>query len=923
MNNNQEQHSGTPDYFLYRGKLNRNQEGQAASNYHLLAYHCLDVAAVGWQLLVCHRNLLNDLATLLEMPKDSLCRLLVFALALHDLGKFSSAFQQILANSHSQLTLGNTSAYDAKDYRHDQLGSYFYYRAFSCNEVSIKGWNELSGRDKRIANQSLWFLFCCTLGHHGQPVKNDYHSDEPAYRGFIEDSNIAAANEFIADLLALLEVELPIEKLCDKNWLQQFKLVSWILAGWAVAADWLGSDQRFFSYYSTPAMDLQAYWHYSRQQADKAVAATDLMQVLPIKPFSQFKASFGFSPTPLQQWAEQIAIDDSPQLFILEDITGAGKTEAALALTHRLMAAGAADGFYFGLPTMATSNAMFDRVGEHYLSMYQPSAKKPSLVLAHGMRDMDDRFRQAVFTSAYTDSSYYKGDETASIFCNRWLADSRKKALLAPVGVGTIDQALMAVLPRRHQSLRVLGLYRKVLIVEEIHSADDYMLELLATLLALHKQQGGSAILLTATLDLQKRERLCAIWQAATTANNSARLTQQQAFLLATKVPLNGPLIEQPVASRAELCRRIKVNFLHRLDEISELIIGAVQQGQSVVWVRNTVDDAQQAYNQVRAELMARGLDADNSILFHSRFILADRQIIEAKVIEIFGKKSGGLERKGKVLIATQVFQESLDADTDLLISDLCPIDHLLQRAGRLHRHCRDQQGYYRPGITDSRPPPILYVYAPEWQNNPGEQWLLTNFTSTQAVYRSHARLWLTMKILKQLGSYQLPQDARTLIEAVYSAEAQASIPPGLHTEEQIDKGEKQQKIHYGKHGVINWQNGYSITSHSAWIEDNHEISTRFADIKTFELVLVNKQLEQLQPWVTNKEFAIALSTLKLPDYKIEQLTGLVEQHNALAQDFVKRYPQAKYKLLWCVAEDSTASYSPQTGFQVAKKDCL
>src|SRR5690606_22251998 len=146
------------------------------------------------------------------------------------------------------------------------------------------------------------------------------------------------------------------------------------------------------------------------------------------------------------------------------------------------------------------------------------------------------------------------------------------------------------------------------------------------------------------------------------------------------------------------------------------------------VWIRNTVNDALEAYQTIQQQLE----HSDDAILFHSRFVLNDRKIIEGKVLDILGKDSDGQIRRGKVLIATQVFQESLDADADVMISDICPIDDLIQRAGRLHRHTRDSNGQYQPNIADARSAPELWVHAPEWDENPKSGWLSADFMNSQ-----------------------------------------------------------------------------------------------------------------------------------------------------------------------------------------------
>ena len=193
--------------------------------------------------------------------------------------------------------------------------------------------------------------------------------------------------------------------------------------------------------------------------------------------------------------------------MILEDVTGAGKTEAALILTHRLMSANKGHGLYVGLPTMATANAMYKRLAAAYRALFADDSR-PSLILAHGGREMSDAFRHSIWQPAEsTVEDYARDDGNAASECHAWFADSRKKALLAEVGVGTLDQLLMAVMPFRHQSLRLLGMHGKILLLDEVHAYDGYMVKLLEGLLRFHAAQGGSAIILSATLPINLREK--------------------------------------------------------------------------------------------------------------------------------------------------------------------------------------------------------------------------------------------------------------------------------------------------------------------------------------------------------------------------------------------------------------------------------
>ena len=897
--------------FEYWGKA-QSQSEQADADYHLLVYHCLDVAAVGQAILDANTGLKSDLVSFLDITEAQLSSVFSFMLTLHDLGKFASAFQKLYLNTSSDLYRPiNCHDYDGKNFRHDRLGLYFWKLIQGDVLAAVIGSDQLERRTQERMLDTLTVLADCVLGHHGQPInKNDVN----AIKAFVEPHNEQAVAEFVKDMLVLFRPELPLEKLVSKDWLRKLKQVSWHLAGIAVIADWIGSDSNFF-HYRTEKTTLSDYWPIAQEIAGRALAATDLWRPLDVQPFLSIQEHYGFPPTPLQRWAETVEIDKTPQLFILEDVTGAGKTEAALALTHRLIEAGAAEGFYFGLPTMATSNAMFSRVAGHYQQMLAGyDGKKPSIVLAHGAREMNDVFREAVLASGATDSNYHSTDSTATAQCNQWLADSRKKALLAPVGVGTIDQALLAVLPRRHQSLRLLGLNRKVLIFDEVHAADEYMFELLESLLGMHFHQYGSVILLTATLAKKQRQRLVDIWLAA--SNLSKQALQQDAFPLATKVTFNQqqPLTEYPLESRADVSREVGIKVLSSLDACITTVLDATARGECVVWVRNTVNDALDAYRLIQQRMP----QPENCLLFHSRFVLQDRKTIETQVLSLFGKQSSDQERQGKVLIATQVFQESLDADADLMISDICPIDDLIQRAGRLHRHTRNTNRAYERNIKDTRTPPVLYVHAPEWDANPQSDWLSRDFQGTEYVYRSPGRLWLGLRELLKLGAIRMPGEARQLIESVYGDSAYEQIPETLKYKEHELLGEQRSKAAKAKTGVLNWQrHGYSAASAAGWYEDDTDIGTRHSDIETVEVVLLKKTANNgLTFWVDDQRFGLALSTVKLSKNKYgDNLAQIPADLEPALLELQRKNKYMEYQRVWIPEEDLVFTYDAVMGF--------
>ncbi len=470
----------SPSYYRYWGKT--SEDGK----YHLLPYHCLDVAAVGWVLMHPDGSLCRRLSEQLGVEPKWLQHWVVFLLMLHDIGKFARAFQNLVPNLSSELV-----AYQGQciyQLRHDSLG-YLLWKIRLNNAIS-------HGRK----NIDPWMEVIC--GHHGQPPK----SERRGFESHFLDEDFTAVETYVQDLVEWWQPDFaPLEQI-DK---QLLRSASWQLAGMAVLADWLGSNQGLFSY-SCEHVALNAYWN--DVALVHAPAALDMAhwEQTDVAPFDGIRQQFPFikTPTPLQHFATEQTLEQGAQLFILEDITGAGKTEAAMVLAHRLMAQGNARGLYVALPSMATANAMYERLAKSYRALFGNEVT-PSLILARGAARLSDDFVETIaFEQQHPDHSYQDDDVSASAYCNAWLADNRKKALLAEVGVGTVDQALLGVLPARHQSLRLLGLVHKVLLVDEVHAYDPYMRALLIALLEMHARQGGSAVLLSATLPQSFRAEL-------------------------------------------------------------------------------------------------------------------------------------------------------------------------------------------------------------------------------------------------------------------------------------------------------------------------------------------------------------------------------------------------------------------------------
>jgi len=635
---------------------------------------------------------------------------------------------------------------------------------------------------------------------------------------------------------------------------------SWHLAGLTTLADWIGSRQAWFPYMpATAVQDPAAYfWNHALPRAAAALAAAGLAPSRPA-PFTGLRRLFPAieKPTPVQQWAERVPLPDGPILAVIEDLTGSGKTEAALTLAHRLMASGRSSGVYLALPTMATANAMFGRLSDCYRALFATDTR-PSLALAHGRADLDPRFAASIEGDASpTPRGHDPADEPAESHCSSWLAMDRRRALLAQVGVGTLDQALLAVLPVRHAPLRLQGLSRKVLIVDEVHAFDPYMREELATLLQFHAALGGSTVLLSATLPHKSRQKLLRAFRTGLGAADDT-LTETS-YPLAT-IAGSDATAETPCLPREGLPRRVMVTRLADPTVAVERIAAAAALGAAVVWVRNTVDDAMAAVQLLRT----RSLEP---LLFHARFAMSDRLAIEQSVLARFGRDSAGGARRG-VLVATQVVEQSLDLDFDLMVTDLAPADLLIQRAGRLWRHSRDGRCLSRPE---------LLIVSPEPVDAPTANWIMSTLPGTGSVYRDHALLWRSARAVFSRGAITTPDDMRPIIESVYDADAEGAVPPALTRS--ADEAYSKERSHIGiaAQNVLNLRKGYA-TDAGPWdpdtdtptrLEDQPHVTLRLAHLRDGVIVPYASDPESASPDNFDIKRAWALSEVLVPQYRI------------------------------------------------------
>ena len=553
----------------------------------------------------------------------------------------------------------------------------------------------------------------------------------------------------------------------------------------------------------------------------------------------------------MQMAVKQAALPAGPMLALIEDATGAGKTEAALMLVARMMTAGKGAGFYFGLPTMATSNAMLARLEAIVPKMF---AGKPTLALTHGRARMNDLFRRIQGRDG--------SDPGGGVSCGPWLADDRRRVLLADVGVGTIDQALMAVLPTRFNTLRMRALSQRILIVDEAHEFDPYMEMQLRALLQFHSMLGGSAIVMTATLPLRMRNGYARAFQYGLGIHLPGDVVDR-AYPQLTVIGRNSD-ITCPGPAPAS-CREVTVRRLEA-DEVAvrRLRVGA-EQGAACVWIRNTVDSAIAA---VKA-LGEAGIEAE---LLHARFSVADRLDRESSLQSRFGRD--GVDREGKVLVATQVVEASLDLDFDVMVTDLAPIGSLIQRAGRLWRHMD-----LRPVAGRPVPGPQLDVLSPDPDQVEDGKWLRRLLGGGARVYPQDVQ-WRTAKALFETGVIRSPDGLRELIEAVDGTDS-LPVPKALEADEIETIGQHMSEAQQARNQVLDPEDAYDQPQMQRVFDDDR-FPTRLG-VPQVTLRLAKERNGGLTPWTGDGPLGWQLSEVRISAARYGKLAGVDQKRTEIS----------------------------------------
>jgi CRISPR-associated endonuclease/helicase Cas3 len=719
---------------------------QDTKQTHPLIYHMIDTGyVVGWMWdLVLTEPIKIRFSSLFQLGLPDTKQLLMMTAALHDIGKATMAFQSSIPELYERLKQKGFTFSKRTHYtplRHDLLSSWCFL------EVN-------KAPDLLFANELDADMIASVLGGHHGSYQSVANLNSPHRDLNLEDRDWQEMRKTIYQ--QLLDVFSPKTCASIVGDIGEIQAALIILTGLIVTADWISSDDNFFPYHSFEknGVSLEAYCELSMQRSKEALRITGWNAWMPDTEPIAFEKMFGFDANTLQ--VSVMDLEKSlthPFLALIEAPTGQGKTEAALYLCDRKIQRNQLRGMYIAMPSMATSNQMYGRTAS-FLDKRFP----------HDIINLQLAHSQAQWTGSQTENQLDSigqdaQEEFQHIAAMAWFLP-KKKTLLAPFGVGTVDQSLMSVLKTKHFFLRLFGLSHKVIVFDEVHAYDVYMSTLFLRLLEWLKLLHTSVVILSATLPISTK-------QGIIHAFSGKRLDDTSAGYYPSLTTVDEEhVITSSISGSPE--QEYKLQFIGMdAETICKHLSMLLENGGCAAVIVNTVKRAQDVYRAIKtARLIDENAQDEKLVLFHARFPMQWRQATEEKVLRLFGKDG---ERPGKaIIIATQVLEQSLDLDFDVMISDIAPIDLLIQRAGRLQRHAARQ----RPQALQKA---LFHVCIPEDSAAP-------DYGASKYIYDEEI-LYATQLVLQGKAHMRLPEQTRELIEQVYDPALRSSF-----SDEQVKK---------------------------------------------------------------------------------------------------------------------------------------
>jgi CRISPR-associated endonuclease/helicase Cas3 len=732
------------------------------TSWHPLVDHCIDVGCVAEAILQLPtwQKRLGSLGIHCETKGHR--DLLGLIAGLHDIGKVSDGFQ--IARGPGSRPEGHSApgwALLSDEPTGDTM-------RVACALVDV-----VAGSDR------LGKLLHAAVCHHGRIVPRSQHGSKSVWKQRSGRDPAKHVTQLATELSRGFPEAVSTALQWQRSELDADNSACQAFAGLIMLADWLGSDLRFFPYRTNRQ---QNRWAFARSAAAQAIRVVGLdVEQYRSLPTPKFRHISEFpNPHGVQSAIEDCAIPTKPSIVTIEASTGSGKTEAALLWFARLFAAGEVDGLYFAVPRRLAAKELYTRVVNAMQRLW-PNGHPPVVLAVPGFIEADAVSAQALpdFKVQWDDPGFQGG--------RGWAAERPKRFLTAPIAIGTVDQVLQSSLATKHSQLRGVSLLRNLLIVDEVHASDAYMMGVLERVLKRQQQSGGHSLLMSATLGVVARKLL----HAPNRTGTQRRKWEAIPYEVTKNTPYPAVWLDQqetPAVVRDDSTQKhvgiMCVQSADIANDIAQKAAQAAASGARVLVIRNLVADCiatHQALEEVVIDpahmLQVNGVAAPH----HSRFAPKDRILLDEALVDRLGRCPS--QRRPVVVVATSTAEQSLDLDADLLITDLCPMDVLLQRIGRLHRHSVEQGA--RP--EEFREPRCL-VFLPDGGfesslGKPDRDKRVIGPHGYGTVYDDVRALALTVQAIQARPTWTLPADNRNLVESALNNErlrAVANASPQL-----------------------------------------------------------------------------------------------------------------------------------------------
>lgn len=590
-----------------------------------------------------------------------------YMVALHDLGKFTPKFvSQIPELKQPLIDVGFVFNLDDKRIRHE------VFSLFLAGKILP----DFGGKKD----------FCALLGgHHGR--YSFISTNKISRKSFIrqsgyEDDKWREQQKLAYDVIS--EV-FPTKYINNLKFNENFLF---FFSGLISQIDWISSDEKLFEFAGT-----NISWQQYVQKIPEKIKKVDAKIkwfVCNVRDMS-FVEMFGFNPNDSQKVAiEEVESLRKPSLIIVEDSTGNGKTESAEYMATRLMLNVGHRGIHMFMPTQATANAMFSR----YLKFLETVTDgKANVHLSHSGASSNSEYLNIRPKNVGQDED----EEVGGVVAEDWYSSDNRK-FLAQYGDGTVDQGLMGVLPVKYFFMRLYGLANKVIVFDEVHAYDRYMLILICRLLKELGRLNCSVIILSATLPKSIKNMLVEAYgykidkekevdyPRLTIVTEEQTVTRKLTSEKTKKIKLNHLILKKTTSINGEK--------ILSYEPVIDIAIDKIKNGGCLAIICNTVRQCQDVF-----ESFKKHSDIEVDII-HARFFEDDKNKCVERILSKYGKNSGENRPHKSVLIGTQIVEQSLNIDFDYMIAFLSPIDLLFQRIGREWRFPETKRPIACPEVT-------------------------------------------------------------------------------------------------------------------------------------------------------------------------------------------------------------------------------